>query len=252
MKNLLTALMLLQPVMVSVAHAEDIDDLDSDGKSKGKSNKEDTAKAPRSEVIREIERGFYMKSNLGATIFVLPPGAGGHGQGILSAGTQLGMAVGSDFIDQEKSSMAWEAAFTQGIHNGMNWETSASLVDDGLIPPQAAIQGDTRTYALTGAVEYSLYPSRRFGVGVRAGGGVMLTPLLMAPEAYNREVINGSSGFGFDLPVHRGPHPIGMGGLTFEYYTKLSHFSVGADIDAMYIVNFDLGISPTAYLKYSF
>jgi len=43
-----------------------------------------------------------------------------------------------------------------------------------------------------------------------------------------------------------------MGGLTFEYYTKLSHFSVGADIDAMYIVNFDLGISPTAYLKYSF
>jgi hypothetical protein len=41
-------------------------------------------------------------------------------------------------------------------------------------------------------------------------------------------------------------------GPTIEYYTKLSHFSVGMDLDVTYVLNFDLGISPLGYLKYTF
>ena len=51
---------------------------------------------------------------------------------------------------------------------------------------------------------------------------------------------------------HFSPTPSAWVALTFEYYTKLSHFSVGADIDAFYAVGFDLGASATAYLKYTF
>ena len=37
--------------------------------------------------------------------------------------------------------------------------------------------------------------------------------------------------FGNSLPVHQSPHPVFFGGPTVEYYTKLSHFSVGLDAD---------------------
>ena len=43
-----------------------------------------------------------------------------------------------------------------------------------------------------------------------------------------------------------------LGGPTFEYYTKLSHFSVGLDADVFYAFTFDLGASVTGYLKYTF
>ena len=52
--------------------------------------------------------------------------------------------------------------------------------------------------------------------------------------------------------VHDQSHPVVIGGPTIEYYTKLSHFSVGADIDATYAVGFDLGLSATATIKYTF
>ncbi|MEO1576985.1 MAG: hypothetical protein AAFU65_18720, partial [Pseudomonadota bacterium] len=41
-------------------------------------------------------------------------------------------------------------------------------------------------------------------------------------------------------------------GGTFEYYTKLSHFSIGADVDLVIVPGFDTGINPSGYLKYTF
>ena len=52
--------------------------------------------------------------------------------------------------------------------------------------------------------------------------------------------------------VHDQPHPVVIGGPTIEYYTKLSHFSVGIDVDASYAVGFDLGLSTTGTVKYTF
>jgi hypothetical protein len=51
---------------------------------------------------------------------------------------------------------------------------------------------------------------------------------------------------------HDAPHPLGMGGPTVEYYTKLSHFSVGGEADIFYAIGFDLGMNVTGFLKYTF
>jgi hypothetical protein len=243
MKFLLAAALLLQPVLAPVAHAQDIEDLDGGGKGKTKT-KTSEGKPQKDEIIREIERGLYAKANLGVAAYFL-----NHGGGILSSGTQLNLSIGSDFIDRERSSMAWEVGLAQGIHNGAPWEITADLINSGALPPAAAIQGDTRTYAVTGAVEYSVYPSRRFGIGARAGGGLMFMPILLGREFYNTEVVEE---FGFVPSAHQGVHPLVLAGPTMEYYTKLSHLSLGADVDAMYVLGFDLGVMATGYLKYTF
>jgi hypothetical protein len=43
-----------------------------------------------------------------------------------------------------------------------------------------------------------------------------------------------------------------VGGPTIEYYTKLSHFSIGVDVDVYYVINFDLAVAPAGFLKYTF
>src|SRR5690606_28726844 len=108
------------------------------------------------EVIREIELGYYLKSSIGSTFYLLDYGK------TLQAGTALGFAGGSDFLDNERSSAAWEVQFAQGVHNGTRWENQR-----GNVPPQSYIQGDTRTFLLAANVEYSAYPTRRFGIGGR-------------------------------------------------------------------------------------
>jgi hypothetical protein len=52
--------------------------------------------------------------------------------------------------------------------------------------------------------------------------------------------------------VHENPHFMGFAGPTLEYYTKLSHFSVGIDADIVYAYDFDLGAHFSGYLKYTF
>ncbi len=220
--------------------------LDDEGKEK-KGRDADEEKPSREEVVREIERGLYAKASIGSAMYFL------NLAGVLRGGTALGMSFGSDFVDEERRSMAWEAGFWQGIHNGMLYTENAGLVVSGQLPPSAAIQGDTRTYGALAGVEYSIYPSRRIGVGLRAGGGVYLAPLLMDRAGYEAEVAPkyGSARANLDS-MHSSPHPLGYAGPTFEYYTKLSHFSVGADVDVMYVVGLDLGLNATGYMKYSF
>ena len=163
-------------------------------------------------------------------------------------GTSLGLAMGKDFVDQEKSSMAWEVFFNQGIHNGTYYEEQA---DAGCASAGTCTQGDLRTYTFGALFEYSGYVGRRFGIGVRAGGGLLLSPLLMDATYWQEEVVGGAFG-GYDPGIHSAPHPVVMGGPTFEYYTKLAHFSAGLDVDAFYALNFDIGVGITGTLKYTF
>ena len=145
-------------------------------------------------------------------------------------------------------SMAWELTFFQGINNGDNYEEQAAVqcyLND------SCMQGDLRTYTIAGLYEFSFYPSRRTGIGIRAGGGLLFSPLLMDEGYYQTEVVEAQ--WQANRPtVHDEPHPVVMGGPTFEYYTKLSHFSMGFDIDAYYAVGFDLGASFTGTMKYTF
>jgi hypothetical protein len=53
--------------------------------------------------------------------------------------------------------------------------------------------------------------------------------------------------------AHNGVQPTIRAGGTLEYYTKLSHFSVGADVDFIMVIgSIGAGFSPTGYLKYTF
>ena len=223
------------PLVPTDAVAQTYEDLDGGEQPRKK-------KAKKNDVVREIVKGTYAKANVGAGMYL------GQFGSIVSPGTSLGMTVGQDFLDHEKKSMAWEVAFFQGINNGATFQEQAEL---GCFQTATCIQGDLRTYTILGLVEFSLYPTRRIGLGLRAGGGVMFAPLLMNEEAYQTDVVQ-DAWQGFQPTYHEQPHPVVMGGPTFEYYTKLSHFSLGIDTDIFYAVNFDLGMNITGSMKYTF
>jgi hypothetical protein len=228
--------------VVQEANAIDIEDLDEGDKrkkaKKAKKAKIRAAKIEADEVVREIERGYFVKASGGMSMYLLNYGR------TLKAGTAVSLAFGGDFLDRENMSMAWEISVGQGVHNGEPFRNQT-----GEVP---YIQGDTRTYIFTANYEVSAYPSRRFGIGARIGAGVVLTPLLMDKTWYESEVL-GEWGIPSPGPaVHRQPHPVVTFGPTLEYYTKLSHFSIGLDVDASYAIGFDLGLSAAAYMKYTF
>jgi hypothetical protein len=225
----------------AAAQDDEFGDLDGDKPEKAPS------KAKKKPEVREIVKGTYAKSNVGGSLYL------GKFAGWVSPGSTLAMAVGRDFVNKERMSMAWEIALTQSVHNGKQYQLQidegGACVDAGGAAP--CIQGDLRTYGVNAMVEWSTYPNRRFGLGFRAGGGVLFSPLLMNDEYYNTEVVQDAWG-GVAPAYHTSPHPVGIGGPTFEYYTKLSHFSVGVDADVFYAVGFDLGANIAGTLKYTF
>ena len=197
-------------------------------------------------AVREIVKGTYAKTNVGASLYL------GRYKQWIKPGTSIALAVGQDFMDTEDLSMAWEVSFFQGINNGTDYEEQGAAQ---CYMTGTCIQGDLRTYTLVGVYEASIYPSRRVGIGLRAGGGMLFSPLLMNEKYYAEEVVGDSASGAWQgnrPSVHDQPHPVVLGGPTLEYYTKLSHFSAGIDADIFYAVGFDLGVSATGTLKYTF
>jgi len=245
----LHAALLSSPLIVPSAYAQDEDEDfgedTSSGSSKKKSRAAEAAAADDTAKVKEISRGFYGKAAGGVSMYLLNFG------GIVDPGTAVSLAFGQDFVDTEKQSMAWEVALVQGVNNGASWDEQASLI--GCVGtasgPAPCTEGDLRTYTLKANYEISFYPVRRVGIGLRAGAGVLYSPLLIEPTAYATDVL---PEFGYDPGMHNAPKPIVFGGAAFEYYTKLSHFSVGVDADVVYGIGWDLGLDATGSLKYTF
>jgi hypothetical protein len=222
----LCSLLLLLVSLPAVAQSESGDDRN--------------AAAQNQALVREVVRGYYFVANVGSVIYTNTHGYGGEG-GLLSPVIATGLAVGSDFIDKERLSFAWQASFQQGLFNGPREEELADL------PP--FVEGDIHTFAGVGSVEASFYPTRRLGLGLRVGGGFMVIPLLMDQEIYQETIV---SVWGSPATLHENPLGMIVGTPTLEYYTKLSHFSVGVDVELSYVFEFDFGIAPSGYLKYTF
>jgi hypothetical protein len=218
------------------AHAQD--------EEEGEAASRRSARNADSEVIREVVKGFYFKADIGSTMYLNSHGLVRTQGALLSGVLALGLGLGSEFIDRERFSAAWEVQVGQGLFNG-------PLLDEvvAVQSTRPLVQGDIHTFTGTAAVELSTYFSRRFSLGARAGGGVLMAPLLMADAGYQEELVNP---WGRSATLHDGPAPLILFGPTIEYYTKLSHFSVGADVDITYVLGFDVGISPLGYLKYTF
>lgn len=244
---LLSALLSLSPLLVPAnAFAQDEEEELQDSR-RGRAD---------DKPVREIVKGFYARANVGGAMFL------GKFNGFVNPGTFSALAVGQDFVDSEAMSLAWEIGFSQGVHNGCYFESQAQGLCSGNAAgrPSPYVQGDVRTYILGAGLEASFYPARRFGVGLAAGGGVLFAPLLMVDDFYYTDVVqdswkdciaNDPENDGCNS-FHDGPHPIVRAGPTFEYYTKLSHFSVGADANFFYALGFDFGADFTAYMKYTF
>lgn len=220
------------------ANAQDLD-FDSTEEKKKRKKKSKSVEFDRN--VREIERGMYSKANVGATIYVL-----NHPAPFTAPVNSLALSVGNDFVDRESMSMAWEVSFLQTVHNGAAYDQQP-----GNIAVNNYFQGDTRGFGLLGSYEISKYPTRRLGIGLKLTGGVMGMPVLMDSASFDTLVVAQSWGL-TAAPNHRKVYiPVG-GGPTLEYYTKLAHFSVGMDLDVLYIVGWDLGVQPTGYMKYTF
>lgn len=232
MRRLLFALASLVFV-APLALAQDIEDLDSPGRAGRKKDTREVMARLEGEVIREIVRGFYIKAGAGGGAYF------GRYQSILSSVVTTPITFGQDFMDAERMSMSWELSLTQAVYNGRSFEA------------QNGIQGDTRFFNVLASYEYSGYPARRLGLGFRVGGGLMFAPLLMERNEYNTTVVQDTWG-GAESAAHRRPHPVVFAGPTLEYYTKLSHFSIGIDVDAAYQIDFDVNVSGVGWFKYTF
>jgi hypothetical protein len=246
MRRLLALLTLTATLLTSsVAAAQEELDLEPTDRAAARKT---TKREVESEVVREIVRGTYIKANAGTTMYLL------NRRGILRGGTTLNLAVGRDFIDKPTFSVAGELQFYQALHNGMPFQEQGAL---GL-GPNRLIEGDVHTFGVLLGAEVSAYPVRRLGIGGRLGAGAMFIPILMDRSAYDEEVVGLSQGTGEwggpqnDPRVHRGAKPMFYVGPTIEYYTKLSHFSLGLDVDLIYALDLDLGLALTGYFKYTF
>lgn len=228
------------PAMAASGSLDELDDMDSKKDSKKDKKGDEDAQ------VKEIVRGLYAKSDIGGWVYL------GNFLNYVKPGTSMGLAVGQDFVDKERSSMAWEFSFFQGIHNGTHYTIQSQYGCQGFGGSAPCVEGDLRTYTLLGSLEYSMYPARRLGIGLRAGGGILFSPLLMEETAYQEQVLTGEWHLPQDPGYHGTPHPVVGGGPTFEYYTKMAHFSIGGDVDALYAVGFDFGVSFCGYLKYTF
>ncbi|MBX2801376.1 MAG: adventurous gliding motility protein CglE [Myxococcales bacterium] len=195
-----------------------------------------------SDIVREVERGVYLRANVGSTFFFNTHGqTRSNGAALFAGVVSSSIGVGSDVIDRERFSASIEGQFGQSLFNGPR------LQELGVGSNIA--QGDIHTLSASVAAEVSTYLSRRFGVGVRGGAGVTFIPLLLLESEYVGEI---QPRLGGPARLHEGVKPTFMGGPTFEYYTKLSHFSLGVDVDIVYILDLDLGVYPSGYLKYTF
>jgi len=235
--------LLTTPFLATTAQAQDYEDLDSasedgDKKKRGRDISE--------KEVKEIARGFYAKANVGGALYLL------DFANYVNPGTSVGLGIGQDFVDNQKSSLAWELGLYQGVHNGSHYESQAAEGCSAAGGAAPCVQGDLRTYTFLATLEWSTYLNKRFGIGLRAGGGVLTSPLLMDETYYLSDVVQDEWGLSEPPGYHSGIHPLGAAGPTFEYYSKLSHFSIGADVDFFYAVGFDLGTNATGYLKYTF
>lgn len=193
-------------------------------------------KKTKDEIVREVERGFFAKSGIGSTLMVGPPAA------VLSGVMTVQLGIGQEFIDQERLSVAWSADFHQSLFNGPILEQLT------LVPPLS--QGDIHVFGGLGGLEASFYPTRRLGVGAELQGGVFIAPVLMEPTAYQEQVV---ALLGGEPKANAGPIPVFGLTPTLEYYTKMSHFSVGVDAQILYWLPLQgIGITPMGFLKYTF
>jgi hypothetical protein len=209
-------------------------------------------------MVREVVKGAYAKVNLGP-IFWLPPISSSTN----TTGTETDFAFGYDVVDRLSWTLSIEVDFVNIITNGCGvmadpgsggCEYVATETNGDGIAGTSFIQGDFRI--LGGTANLRIGPNfggkrvKRASLAVQVGGGVGYSPPLIDIVSPNVQLRTGGG------PLLQG-RALGLitPGIGFEYYTKLAHFSVGADVDTSIIVGgprIAAGVALDFFVKYTF
>lgn len=182
----------------------------------------------RAEALREVERGVWVGSSVGAVYYFDLPGEGAAS----SAGSLIGLEVGVDLgRDLQLGVVVWG----QSVGAPADY---LGITDDSLDPKRS--RGDFQTMMLGGMLRYSFLRlsdengiDRTFFYARVAGGPTLSRPIGIVDE----------QGF------------FALAGLGVEYFTRLRHFSIGLEIDGIGLLG-DLGDAFGAailpHVKYTF
>ncbi len=206
----------------------------------------------RKRRTREVVKVAYLKINVGPQ-FWLPP----ISSVTSTSATELDFSFGYDFIDRLPFTMTVEGSFTTLVANGSGVnvrDTFDQLIAVGIAP---TVQGDFRIFG--GTVNLRFGPNfggkktKRGNFSIQVGGGGGYSPPLIDlqdPVVAGRIAANGK---GYLLQGRF----LGLitPGIGLEYYTKLSHFSLGLDVDANIILggpSIAIGVGLNFFAKYTF
>lgn len=183
---------------------------------------------PTSVSVREVERGFWLGSRIGAVYYFQLPGENAAS----SFGSVMGVEAGVDLgRDLQLGVVAWG----QSVGAPADYK---GITDDALDPKRS--RGDFQTMMLGAMLRYSFLRfaddngiDRTFVYARVAGGATLSRPVGIVDE----------QGY------------FASGGLGMEYFTRLRHFSVGLEIDAMSLIGdsgTSLGVAALPHVKYTF
>ena len=221
-------------------------DLDREEETARARRQREAKKAKKKRPVREIVKGAYLKVNLGP-LFWLPP----ISSFTSTTGTEMDISFGYDVVDTLGFTLAVEGSFVQVITNGDGVSTEIGR------DIQSPIQGDFRIFGGTGSVRATANIGgkrvKRFSISGHGGGGVGYSPTNIPKntEAYSRML----SRMAYGEIMQDKLLGLVQGGLGFEYYTRLSHFSVGVDVDFNVILGgpiVAMGVATNAFAKYTF
>ncbi len=229
MKKLLLLLCLagLTTPLVVAAPAWAADDLDEDDSRSRRS------RGSKKQVqAREVVHGMYIKATFGSLGWLGALGAES------SFGTSASFEFGYDVVDQLPFTLSISGTYYQGINNGIS-------VDDG---GSGITQGDFRSIGGLVGARLGFNPGkrkvRRWTIAVDIKGGIYVSPALREKGQYDSGALQASPG-ALILP-----------GFGIEHFSRLSHFSLGADVHVPLVVGTPAGFVPgldiVGFFKYTF
>lgn len=179
-----------------------------------------------SRALREVERGFWVGSNVGGVhFFSLPDGKGSATGGLvgIEAGVDLGRRLQLGVLAWGQSVGA--PADFQGVQ--------------GAGDPRGA-RGDFQSMLLGGSLRWAF-------LGLADENGIERT--------YFFTRLGGGASLSRPIGVVDESGTFGIAGLGVEYFTRLRHFSLGLEVDWMGLFGESMtlhGLSVLPHLKYTF
>jgi len=239
LRLLLPALLALAVTVCGPRAALAEDDEDSGDSGESSDDSGDTARGGTSRTaakptarVREVVKGFYARAGVGFLAWLPPVGLEASG-----VGNSVDLALGGDIVDQLGFTLSVEGQFFQGVSNG---------------PPIPGVylQGDFRSIGGLGRVRAGLNfggrQIKRWTFFFGGGGGVYYSPQLQPEMVGTDAAVNW---------IHGKPAGMVAGNVGIEFYTKLSHFSLGLDASFYAVLGLPvtaLSLSPTIFFKYTF